>query len=51
MATYEIIEKDLDAATITLHKLHMKEYSNYCDLDGVWYYRQIIRLKKAPEID
>lgn len=51
MASYEIIEKDLDHATLTLHQQHIKEYTNYCELDGVWYKRQIIKLKKAPELD
>ena len=51
MASYEIIERDLDNATRTLHQQHISEYTNYVEFDGVWYKRSIKKLKKPPELD
>lgn len=51
MTAYEIIEKDLDRATLTVHQQHIGEYTNYCELDGKWYKRTIKRLKNKPDLD
>lgn len=51
MASYEIIEKDLDRATLTIHQSKISEYTNYLELDGVWYKRTIKKLKSPPELD
>ena len=51
MGTYEVIELDLDKATLTIHRNHLSEYTNYCELDGVWYKRSIVKLKHKPDLD
>ena len=51
MTTYEIIEKDLNNATLTIHQSKISEYTNYGEIDGVWYKRTIKKLKHKPELD
>jgi len=46
---YDLIEKPLNEATLEVYRSHIKEYINYCELDGIWFKRSIIKLKNKPK--
>jgi hypothetical protein len=49
MTTYQDIDNKLDEINLILIQNRMSEYTNICEINGIYYKRSIIKLKRKPK--